>query len=1147
MRNNLNFLKAQIREKLKFDDIIDSLQFSINDIIQRGNKSKTSLKIRGLSGSLKSIFLADLWNYTNLNFIVITDNLEEADNRFYDLITLMDENNLVKFFEKKWDPVSDQNVKLNHSLIFNNILKLTNSQNNDKNGNAGKKTNYLAIAQPNIFEAKFPSFETIKAYHKSIRKGDELDQETFIKELALNGFERVEFVSQQGEFSIRGGIVDFFPMGWDNPLRIEFYGDEIETIREFNTISQRSIHFYEKVDFNSVFIAQSETDKNKWLSFYDFFDFNTLLVFINPDEIKTYNENIEITKKFFNVEINPFTASDFEFKSFEQPKFGDKIKYLTHELRRLSFFDCNIFISADSLNGLERLKEIIFDELDDNSLSFHPNEDQNDQFKPFKTILKESNTLDDINKTKDKINWINESFSEGFIVESPEIALFTEHQIFNRKRLIDRKTSKTKYRGLSLTELRGLKQGDYVVHLDKGIGIFDGFEKVKVGNGIMDAVKILYAEGDVLYVNLNYLSKVQKYRAQEGAEPKINRLGSSEWQRKKQRTKDKIKQAARELIKLYAERKKQKGFAFSQDSLWQKEFESSFIYEDTPDQAKATKEIKNDMESENPMDRLVCGDVGFGKTEVAIRACFKAVENGKQVAVLVPTTILAQQHYLTFKDRLINYPINVEVLSRFKTTSEQQKIIDDLKNGKIDILIGTHRLLSKDIHFKDLGLLVIDEEHRFGVRAKEKLKALKINVDTLTLTATPIPRTLNMSLMGARDLSIMETAPRNRLPVITEVMEWDDKLIKKAIEFELSRNGQVFFVNDRIGNLESYLRKLEMLMPKIRFGLAHGQMNTNDLEKAMDKFLSRKYDVLLSTKIIESGLDIPSVNTILINSADKFGLAELYQLRGRVGRSNEQAYCYLVVDSFAGLTRNSLKRLQSLEEFTELGSGLHLAMRDMEIRGTGNLLGYEQSGFINDMGIELYHKLLDEAITELKLEEFYDVFKIAHSSKDYLKNPDLVIELEHNGLIPDFYMNVESERFYYYKKLFNVQHNDEIESISKEIIDKYGKLPKETKELLFAVKLRMLAINTGIQKVIIKNGHLTLEFPNNINKKFYDNVGPILKDFVENYDTAQIVDNGDYKKVVLQINSKEEAIEILWKLKKIIEIHEDSFIDSELS
>ena len=1140
MKNNIKQFGELVSEKLKFKSIINSLKTELEEFSKNASYLKKSTKINGLNGSLKSIFLAELWKSTDLNFIIIANSFEEADNRFFDLMTLIDEENLVKMFGKKFDFVAKLQKPLNESLVFDNALKLNFIQKHNATYGATKKTNFVIVAQPDILNSKFPSNDIINNYQKVLKKGDLLNQNEFIKELALNGFERVEFVSQQGEFSIRGGIVDFFPMGWDNPLRIEFFGDEIDTIREFNTISQRSIHFYEKVDFNTKFFSQNETEKNNWISFSQFFDKNTVLVLINPEEINSYYEWFDLPERYHCIELNTLYNPDFEFKSFEQPKFGDKIKNFALELKRLSFFDCDIFISADSLNGLDRLKEIIFNELEVNNPLEFSFDEINNELKPFKTILKSSDSLDDSHRTKEKIIWIADSLAEGFLTENPEIAFFTEHQIFNRKRIIDRKTNKTKYRGLSLTELRGLKQGDYVVHTDKGIGIFDGFEKVKVGNGFMEAVKILYAEGDILYVNLNYLSKVQKYRAQEGVEVKINRLGSSDWQRKKQRTKDKIKQAARELIKLYAERKKQKGFAFSQDSLWQKEFESSFIYEDTPDQSKATKEVKLDMESENPMDRLICGDVGFGKTEVAIRACFKAVENGKQVAVLVPTTILAQQHYLTFKDRLMNYPINVDVLSRFRSTNEQKQIIEDVKNGKIDILIGTHRILSKDISFKDLGLLIIDEEHRFGVSAKEKLRALKINVDTLTLTATPIPRTLNLSLMGARDISIMETAPRNRLPVITEVMEWDDKIIKKAIEFELSRNGQVFFVNDRIGNIEDYLRKLQMLMPEVRFGVAHGQMNSNELERTMEKFLSRKYDVLLSTKIIESGLDIPSVNTIIINAADKFGLAELYQLRGRVGRSNEQAYCYLVVDSFNRLTRNSLKRLQSLEEFTELGSGLHLAMRDMEIRGTGNLLGYEQSGFINDMGIELYNKLLDEAITELKLEEFRDVFNLSSASKEYLKNPDIVLELEKNGLIPDSYISNESERFYFYKKLYSVQHSDEIESITKEMIDKYGKLPNEVQELLFAIRLRMFANNTGIQKIQLKNGHLILALPELKNSDFYNNIEPVITDFLSNYDNAQILENHTSKNAVFSIHSKEEALEILWKLKNIIEIVEQT-------
>ncbi|HPO64247.1 MAG TPA: transcription-repair coupling factor, partial [Candidatus Kapabacteria bacterium] len=621
-----------------------------------------------------------------------------------------------------------------------------------------------------------------------------------------------------------------------------------------------------------------------------------------------------------------------------------------------------IIISAEGKIHLQRFREIIENAIE---LAEMKDDDEN-QFNGIEFYIEQY---------LKNIIWLEKDFFEGFILEQNKIACFTEHQIFSRKQVLIRSKKYKQKQSISLKEVKQLNIGDYLVHEEKGICKFNGFQTIQVAGKLQDCIKLIFADDGTLYVNLNYLHLIQKYNAADGVVPKLSRLGTNEWKRKKAKTKQRLRELAFDLIKLYAKRKEVKGTAYPVDNIWQKELEASFIYEDTLDQAETTDAVKKDMESETPMDRLVCGDVGFGKTEIAIRAAFKAVQAGKQVAVLVPTTILAEQHYITFSDRMKQYPIIIDSLSRFKQKKEQQDILKKLKEGKLDILIGTHRILSKDIAFKDLGLLIIDEEHRFGVGAKESLRAMKANVDTLTLTATPIPRTLNFSLLGARDLSVIETPPRNRIPTVTEIIEWNNKTIIEATKQEIERSGQVFFVTDRVNDIDRIAMDLQQLLPTLRIGVAHGQLKTSELEKVMEKFLAKKIDVLLATKIIESGLDIPNANTIFINRAHHFGLAELYQLRGRVGRSNIQAYCYLIVPPIKTIGGNTLKRLLAIEEFTELGSGFNLAMRDMEIRGAGDLLGPQQSGFINEIGFDLYQKILDEAVKEVKLEEFPDLFK----------------------------------------------------------------------------------------------------------------------------------------------------------------------------
>jgi transcription-repair coupling factor (superfamily II helicase) len=661
--------------------------------------------------------------------------------------------------------------------------------------------------------------------------------------------------------------------------------------------------------------------------------------------------------------------------------------------------------------------------------------------------------------------------------------MYTEHQVFGRlKRRGGRR--QPKFKGFTERELQRLVRGDYVVHKDYGIGKFDGLKRIRVGGAEQEVVKILYDANDVLYVNLNYVNKLQKYSSKEGHIPSLTRLGSSEWEKLKLRAKKRVKDIARDLITLYARRKQAEGFPFSQDTPWQQELEASFIYEDTRDQAKATIEVKRDMETPHPMDRLICGDVGFGKTEVAVRASFKAVLDGKQVAVLVPTTILATQHFGTFQDRLARYGVRLDVVSRFRSKQEQSAIVGKIREGLVDVIIGTHRLLSKDVTFKNLGLLIIDEEHRFGVAAKEKLRRLKSDVDTLSLTATPIPRTLHFSLMGARDLSIIATPPRNRLPIITEIMQWNDDVIRDAAARELQRGGQLYFVHDRVQTMDDVAGRLQKLLPDVRIRTAHGQMTSHALENVMMAFLQKECDVLVATKIIESGLDIPNVNTIFINRADRFGMAELYQLRGRVGRANAQAYAYLLTPPIASIPRSTLQRLQAVEEFTELGSGFNLAMRDLEIRGAGNLLGAEQSGFIENMGFEAYTRILEEAVQELKQEEFKELFSEAQLKRKTER--EAAVEADLDAFIPESYVRGDADRLALYRRLYSLTTEEQLREVRDEMTDRFGKFPMEIENLFGMVRLRLVAAGIGFVKVTISEERLEAEFPLETDVAFYE-------------------------------------------------------------
>ena len=1038
--------------------------------------------LRGISGSLWAFVASYLFEEYQGQILLLVPEKDTAEKMRDDCVQLL----------------SNANVRLyvKESIHAGQALDMTStiSQVETLRALAAKLPGiYITHASALAFSAP-PKEEFIRSIIELSANSD-TSFEGLLSTLALRGFERKLLVETYGDFAVRGGIVDIFPFIGDNPIRLEFWGDTVESIREFDVLSQRSIRELQTV---SIIPDLSEMPNNRTpkTSLIDFFSPETIILtddlqLIEKEIQEVESEGVDVDFSFSQISaiIGKFpsyihsvigkssTGPGIEFHSSPQPPTNGSVKILVEQIKKLSSAHQNIIIASDTEEESNRIRELI----EEAGLQAEDSEQNrgDDVFVSQAEIESESPHSD-----LPTIEYIPETFHSGFVYPPAHIALFTEHEIFGR--LKRRGTTKhRRFKGISPKELHALRYGDYVVHVDYGIGKFLGLQKISLLGTEQEVAKIEYDEKGVLFVNLNYVNRIQKYSSAEGHTPKLNKLGGGEWEKLKARAKKKIKDIARDLILLYAKRKQETGMAFSPDTHWQKEMEASFMFEDTPDQTTATADVKKDMESSSPMDRLICGDVGFGKTEVSVRAAFKVVLNNKQVAVLVPTTILAQQHFSTFSDRLGRYPVRIAALSRFKSAKEQKEIVEGLKKGSVDIVIGTHRLLSKDIVFKDLGLLVIDEEQRFGVAAKEKLRALRTNVDTLTLTATPIPRTLHFSLMGARDLSIINTAPRNRLPIYTEITQFDKKIIREAVLRELHRGGQVYIVNDRVENIETFTSTLNTIIPEARFQVAHGQLKGHELEKVMLDFLEKKCDVLVATKIIESGLDIPNVNTIIINRADRFGLAELYQLRGRVGRSNVQAYAYLLVPPISILPKATLRRLQAIEEFTELGSGFNLAMRDLEIRGAGNMLGGEQSGFILEMGFEMYTKTLEEAVGELKQQEFSTLF-----SGDQKKQPqaggDTIIEADVDAYIPEFYVEDDSERLDIYRRLYRAQTIKAADDIRLELVDRFGTSVEEVENLFILSNLRVLGALVGFRKIELSKRSLRLLFPPDTEKEFYD-------------------------------------------------------------
>lgn len=999
-------------------------------------------------GSLSSFAISKL-NKSYKNILVITDT--EENERFLKAdLEVISESKLISFPSTNHKPYdSDQIVDSSSLVLRSEALEAIKSR--------GKK---IVLTSASAISEKVAPPHVLDKVSVSVSKGDTLDLDKLKEQLVDQGYNPTRFVDEPGDFAVRGGIFDVFPFAGEYPIRLEFFGDELESIREFDADSQRSVSFLNNAKFVPDLTNLPDSEKSSFLSY---FDDETLIVLINAELISAninelfhqselaFNEldndevstpdKLYVTEEEYLSEINAFEKkvffgasskgdSVFKFQSKPQPDFHGNFELLRKDISQQSEQGNRVVICCDNEGQKKRFQELL-----------------GERTKEFDYSL------------------LIESLHEGFIYPTGNICVYTDHQIFNR--YYRPKVKRRKHQGgISFKELKDLNIGDFVVHVDYGIGNFAGFKKIQVKETEQEVVVLRYKDDSVLYVNVSSLHKLQKYSGKEGTAPRVTKLGSGEWARKKAQTKKKVKDIARELILLYAKRKAQKAYSFNEDTSWQTEMEANFQFEETPDQDLAIQAVKQDMQSEQPMDRLVCGDVGFGKTEVAVRAAFKAVMDHKQVGVLVPTTILAEQHAKTFQKRMGKFPISIEVLSRFRSKAEQTKVLKKLDAGEVDILIGTHRILSKDIKFKDLGLIVVDEEQRFGVSAKEKLKEFRAAVDVLTLTATPIPRTLQFSLMGARDLSIISTPPPNRQPVYTEIHSFNEELIKDAILQEMSRGGQVFFINNRVKNIEEVAEMIRRLVPDVRVRFGHGQMTGSQLEKIITDFYAHKFDVLVSTNIVENGIDIANANTIIINQADNFGLAELHQLRGRVGRSNRKAFCYLITRPIQTLTPEARKRLLALEEFSDLGSGFNIAMRDLDIRGAGNILGGEQSGFINDIGFELYSKILNDAVRELKESEFSDMFEGIEAE---IELPETVVEFDESALLPNNYVSDNVERLNLYRKLSQAKTEKEIEDWKEEIEDRFGPIPKAAKYLIEASKIKLFASKCLFTKVTIRS------------------------------------------------------------------------------
>lgn len=1096
------------------------------------DSSVRTIFLGGLYASAAALFASTFLRENKQTFVFVLGDLEEAGYFYHDLTQINGDEHIL-FFPSSYRRA----IKYGQKDAANEILRT------EVLSRLQKDEPLCVVTYPEALAEKVVSQEELTDKTLKLGVGEHVDTEFITEVLASYGFEHVDYVYEPGQYAVRGSIIDVFSFASEYPYRIDFFGDEVDSIRTFEVENQLS-----KEKKQSISIVP---ELNKWtmengqstISFLEFLPQESILcmkdfLWTRESIQKAYDEALSpqaiVARESMDngplpmlhlIDGSDFTEHALPFKRVE---FGNKptgtpqatltfdttaqpIFHKNFDLVSTSFTDYlergyTLYICTDSEKQAKRLKDI-FEERGD-SIAFTP---------------------------------VNKTLHEGFTDHTLRSCFFTDHQIFDRFHKYNLRSDKARSGKVALTlkELSQFEPGDFVVHIDHGVGRFGGLVRIPNGNTTQEVIKLTYQNEDVVFVSIHSLHKISKYKGKEGESPRLNKLGTGAWEKMKERTKSKIKDIARDLIKLYSQRKQEKGFSYSPDSFLQHELEASFIYEDTPDQWKATQDAKADMESDRPMDRLVCGDVGFGKTEVAIRAAFKAVTDNKQVAVLVPTTVLAYQHFQTFSERLKDFPCKVDYLSRARSAKDVSRIVKELADGNINILIGTHKIIGKSIKFKDLGLLIIDEEQKFGVTVKEKLRQIKVNVDTLTMTATPIPRTLQFSLMGARDLSVIQTPPPNRYPIQTEVHTFNEDIITEAINFEMSRNGQVFFVNNRIQNLVELEAMIKRNIPDCRVCIGHGQMEPEKLEKIIFDFVNYDYDVLLATTIIESGIDIPNANTIIINQAQNFGLSDLHQMRGRVGRSNKKAFCYLLAPPLASLTPEAKRRLQAIENFSDLGSGIHIAMQDLDIRGAGNMLGAEQSGFIADLGYETYQKILAEAVKELKEDEFADLYaeELQEAGEEKISGENFVdecqVESDLELLFPNEYIPSSSERMLLYRELDGLELDKDLLAFKSRLEDRFGKVPSEGLELLRIVPLRRLAKRLGAEKVFLKAGRMTLFFINNLESPYYQSAafGKVIDYMSKNPRYCNLREqNGKRSMVVKNVETVETAVSILQEM-----------------
>jgi len=1058
---------------LSKQNIVNQYQKSANvsQLIKALQQDKNHFQITNLVGSSLSFVISETFKKSEKPYLLIFNDKEEAAYYLNDLEQLLGEKNVLFYPGSYRRPYQIEETDNANVLLRSEVLNRINS----------RKKPAIIVTYPTALFEKVVTKKELEKNTLKVAVGENLSLD-FVNEILFEyKFTRVDFVTEPGDFSVRGGIIDVFSFSNDEPYRIEFFGDEIDSIRTFDVETQLS-----KEKLKKMAIMPNVENKNLQESRESF------LKYISSETV-VFAKNIDLISgqldKFYSKAEEAFADVSKEIKHAKPKELFCDGTFIKNQLQDFSLVDFGNSISNEKLEIAFKTKpqpsfnkqfNLLIDDLNEHykagftNYIFCANEQQAKRF---------HDIFDDADQ---EVHYETLVFPlyQGFVDIEQKLVCYTDHEIFERYHKFRLKNGYAKKQAITLQELNKLEIGDYVTHMDHGIGKFGGLQKIDVQGKKQEAIKLVYGERDILYVSIHSLHKISKFNGKDSKAPKIYKLGSGAWKKIKQKTKARVKHIAFNLIQLYAKRKLEKGFAFGPDTHIQHELEGSFMYEDTPDQFTATQDVKNDMEKEQPMDRLVCGDVGFGKTEVAVRAAFKAVDNGKQVAILVPTTILAFQHYQTFTERLKDFPIKIDYLNRFRTAKQKSEAINGVNDGSIDIIIGTHQLTNKKLQFKDLGLLIIDEEQKFGVAVKDKLKTLKENVDTLTLTATPIPRTLQFSLMAARDLSVIKTPPPNRHPIDTNVIRFSEETIRDAISYEISRGGQVFFIHNRIENIKEVAGLIQRLVPSAKIGIGHGQMEGKKLEGLMLGFMNNEFDVLVSTTIVESGLDVPNANTIFINNANNFGLSDLHQMRGRVGRSNKKAFCYFITPPFHMMTDDARKRIEALVLFSDLGSGISIAMKDLEIRGAGDLLGGEQSGFINDIGFDTYQKILQEAIEELKENEFKELYPTdTLKPKEYVK--EVTIDTDFEILFPDNYINSITERLSLYSKLSNLETEEELQIFETEIIDRFGKIPKQVEDLLNSVRIKWIAKGLGLEKVILKQKRMMGYFVANQQSEFY--------------------------------------------------------------